>query len=300
MPNRIIKESICTSEDIAKLTWFEESVFCHLMVTVDDYGRYDGRISILKARMFPLRSDVTLKTLENAINRLSTLGMVTLYKNDDKPYLQLTNWHKHQQIRNKKSKFPAPTEETIYLPQASQESAPEITIDNTCNQLKSNADNCPRNPNPNPNPIKSSSSAHANAREYIKVLFASEFESGSTYNEVSSIIDLLKATVGEREFCDDDRYLLDIAFSAANKAGKRNVAYIEGVFKNFAKRNIKSKADHIRYEEQRAQAAKAKGSSKAKKSKASMECERSYDLDEFNRRSAEDPLIYHGNGDDEK
>ncbi len=299
MPNRIIKESICTSDDIAGLTWFEEVVFYRLMVTCDDYGRYDGRISILKSRMFPLNPNVTEKSLENAINKLSTCGLVMLYKYDSKPYLQLTAWQKHQQIRNKKSKYPAPTEDTIYLPQTPQESAPETPIENTCNQLISNADNCPRNPNPNPNPIKSSSSVHADAREYIKGLFASEFESGSTYNEVSSIIDLLKAAVGEHEFCDDDRYLLDVAFSAANKAGKRNVAYIEGVFNNFKKRNIKTQEDHIRYEDQRAQAAKAKSGSKAKKSKVSMECERSYDLDEFNRRSAEEPLIYKSTGGDE-
>lgn len=299
MPNRIIKESICTSDDIAKLTWFEEVVFYRLMVTCDDYGRYDGRISILKSRMFPLNPNVTEKSLENAINKLSTCGLVMLYKYDSKPYLQLTAWQKHQQIRNKKSKYPAPTEDTIYLPQTAQESAPEKPIDNTCNQLIAIADNCLRNPNPNPNPIKSSSSAHADAREYIKELFSSHFESGFTYNEVSSIIDLLKATVGEREFCNDDCYLLDVAFSAANKAGKRNVAYIEGVFNNFKKRNIKTKEDHIHYEEQRAKAAKEKSGSKGKKSKVSEGYAPSYDIDEFNRRSEEEPLIYHGNGDDE-
>lgn len=286
MPNRIIKESICTSDDIAKLTWFEEVVFYRLMVTCDDFGRYDGRISILKSRMFPLNPSVTEKSLENAVNKLSTCGLVMLYINDGKPYLQLTAWHKHQQIRNKKSKFPAPTEDTIYIP--------EKSFDSICNQLISNGSNCPRNPNPNPNP----KSRGDGAREYIKELFAKYFEAEPTDYEIGSIIEMLVSMIGEHEFCTDDRFLLDIAFKAANQNGKRNVAYIKGIFNNFAKRNIKTEADYVRYEEQRALATKAK-SSKGKKLKAPEGYEASYDLDEFNRRSTEEPLIYKSSGGDE-
>ena len=45
MPNRIIKESICRSEEIDSLSWFEEVLFYRLIVTCDDFGRYDGRAS---------------------------------------------------------------------------------------------------------------------------------------------------------------------------------------------------------------------------------------------------------------
>lgn len=40
VPNRIIKESICTSEDIAGLSMGAEILFYHLMVKVDDFGVY--------------------------------------------------------------------------------------------------------------------------------------------------------------------------------------------------------------------------------------------------------------------
>ena len=43
MPNRIIKESICTSENIDQLSPFCETVFYRLIVNVDDYGRIDAR-----------------------------------------------------------------------------------------------------------------------------------------------------------------------------------------------------------------------------------------------------------------
>ena len=37
MPNRILKESICRSDTIDHLTWFEEVLFYRLIVSCDDY-----------------------------------------------------------------------------------------------------------------------------------------------------------------------------------------------------------------------------------------------------------------------
>lgn len=146
MPNRIIKESICTSDTIEKLSWFEEVFFYRLMVNVDDYGRFDARPAILKARMFPLKASVTEKTVEQALNKLMTVGLASTYKVEDKPILQLSTWGRHQQIRNTRSKYPGP------------ECADLISIDINCNQSQSTDINCTRNPiqsnpNPNPNPI---------------------------------------------------------------------------------------------------------------------------------------------------
>ena len=63
MPNRIIKESICYSEDINALSAFEETVFYRLIVNCDDYGRLDGRMAFLRSRLFPLK-DIRAEQLE--------------------------------------------------------------------------------------------------------------------------------------------------------------------------------------------------------------------------------------------
>lgn len=137
MPNRIIKESICTSDTIDQLSWFEEVLFYRLIVNCDDYGRFDGRIPIIKNRLFPLKEKVTAKSVADAINKLSTVGLVMPYECDGKPILQLVTWDKHQQIRAKKSKYPAP--------------------DEYCNQMISNDIKCPRNPiQSESNPISNS------------------------------------------------------------------------------------------------------------------------------------------------
>lgn len=105
MPNRIIKESICRSEEIDSLSWFEEVLFYRLIVTCDDYGRYDGRVKIIKGNCFPLK-DITEKDIDKALGKLSAVGLIKVYETQGRPYLQLVTWANHQRVRNMKSKYP--------------------------------------------------------------------------------------------------------------------------------------------------------------------------------------------------
>ena len=133
MPNRIIKESICTSDSIASLSDFQESFFYRLIVNCDDYGRMDARPAILKARLYPLRERLTLKDIQSALRALADVGCVEVYLVDGKPYLRLPSWEVHQQIRAKKSKYPAPDSDLQ-------------SQDSVCNQLISDDCKCHRNP----------------------------------------------------------------------------------------------------------------------------------------------------------
>jgi hypothetical protein len=105
MPNRILKESICTSETIDKLTNFQEIFFYRLIVCCDDYGRLDARPKMLAAKLFPLK-DMRLKQIEDALRALSSVELVTLYQVDGKPFLQMNTWDKHQRLRLSKHKYP--------------------------------------------------------------------------------------------------------------------------------------------------------------------------------------------------
>ena len=139
MPNRIIKESICTSESINTLTWFEEVFWYRLIVTVDDYGRMDARPAILKARLFPLKDRVTLKDVSSALSKLAGIGCVSLYEYDGKPYLYLPAWLVHQTPRAKESKYPAPD---CYL-QASENKCKQMQAsENKCKQMQASENKC--------------------------------------------------------------------------------------------------------------------------------------------------------------
>ena len=109
MPNRIIKESICTSETIDSLSPFQEIFFYRLLVNCDDYGCMDARVKVLAARLFPLR-DVKEKEIENAVEKLAEVGLIGLYEVDGRRFMKVLKWADHQRVRVSKHKFPEPDE----------------------------------------------------------------------------------------------------------------------------------------------------------------------------------------------
>ena len=109
MPNRIIKESICASEDLNALSPGAEILFYRLIVKVDDFGTFYGNAQLVKNACFPLKTDRELKEtqVEKWLVELSAAGLIIIYTAaDGRTYLQMTGWMKHQQCRAKKPKFP--------------------------------------------------------------------------------------------------------------------------------------------------------------------------------------------------
>ena len=107
MPNRILKDSICTSPNIDALSLEAETFFYRLLVQCDDYGRMDARPAILRARCYPLRLDaVTDARIGAWLAELASADLVVLYSVDGRPYLQMRTWERHQQVRAKSSKYP--------------------------------------------------------------------------------------------------------------------------------------------------------------------------------------------------
>lgn len=107
MPNRIIKESLLVSADYARLTLFERDLFIRLIVAADDYGRYDARPAIIRGRLMPLE-EVTAEVIGQGLRALEAKGLIQLYEHEGCAYLRLTGWERHQNIRAKKSRYPAP------------------------------------------------------------------------------------------------------------------------------------------------------------------------------------------------
>lgn len=138
MPNRILKESICTSDSIDSLTWFEECLFYRMIVNCDDFGRFDGRVAVIKNRLFPLKENLTMKTVSDAINNLARAGLVMPYECDGKPFLYLPSWNEHQNVRAKRSKYPEPDNVNTY--------------DCKCMHMNANVTDIQSNPNPIRNP----------------------------------------------------------------------------------------------------------------------------------------------------
>lgn len=124
MPNRILKETICTSDNLDRLSAFQETVFYRLLVNCDDFGRFDARPKLLASKLFPLK-DIRSHQIESALRALTSAELVILYEVGGKPFLQMKTWDRHQQIRTKKSRYPGPEDENSVL----------ISSDINCNQM---------------------------------------------------------------------------------------------------------------------------------------------------------------------
>lgn len=167
MPNRVLSESVKRSEQIDQLSWFDEVVFYRALLTADDYGCLDGRPKLLKSDLFPTRDDVTRKSIEESLAKLTSTDLLRAYEVSGKPYMLFPTWEKHQRIRRKKQKYPWPCgRENDVCPYGAAEcrktavSCCQSAAD--CGQVadkcRTNAVNCPpeseseSNPNPTSNP----------------------------------------------------------------------------------------------------------------------------------------------------
>ncbi len=139
MPNRILKESICTSEKISGLTDFEFRLWAGLITQADDAGRGDARPAIIKGRVFPLRERISAKDIDASLHALAAKGCVSLYTVGGKPYFWFPSWAEHQRIRNCVPKYPGP-ENSDNLPQLAADcgSSPQLAADCRLNPIQSN------------------------------------------------------------------------------------------------------------------------------------------------------------------
>lgn len=214
MPNRIIKESIRTSKSVNALSDFDFRMWTYLITYVDDYGRGPADAELLKGLCFPRRKGVTEAQIARAISDLAMSGMVILYEVDGEPFLAFPNWEKHQQVRTKQSKYPAPDDGIV-------------TSDNKCNQMISNDIKCYANP------IQSESNTNTNPKKDIP---------GGISKETPRRF--LPPTVVEvDDYCREMRIHIDaerfVDFYTANgwKAGKNPMRDWKAAVRNWARRD---------------------------------------------------------------
>lgn len=107
MPDRIVRAEILTSEAVSLLSWPAEVFYRRLFSVVDDYGRYDGRSSILRAHLYPLKLDkVSEPDVGKWLTECVNAALVRLYQVAGRPYLEVLKFG--QRVRADKSKWPDP------------------------------------------------------------------------------------------------------------------------------------------------------------------------------------------------
>lgn len=191
MPNRLLRESITTSETVNELSAEEEVFFYRLIVVCDDYGYMDARPAILKARCFPLR-EVSHKSIIKWLATLSRLDFITLYEHDGRPYLAVKKWEDHQRIRNQHAKYPAPTDDNSRSIDSKSQPVAVACVPES-NPIQSESESSVSG-KPDAHPAPPVPSPKTQAREILEFLNA---KTGKAYQPVDANLDLVVARLRE-------------------------------------------------------------------------------------------------------
>lgn len=111
MPQRFLRPAIRTSARWNTVSHAAARLYISLLTQVDDYGRYDGRTSVLWADAFAVWNDmnpdlqVTPQETAGFCGELAEANLVDFYESDGKRYVQLTQW---QERARGNSKWPDP------------------------------------------------------------------------------------------------------------------------------------------------------------------------------------------------
>lgn len=207
MPNRIIKESIRTSDSINELSWFEECLFYRLIVSCDDYGRFDGRTAIIKGSCFPLKDGVTANNIEKALSKLVTAGLVKRYVVDGKPYLSLPTWERHQSVRAKKSKYPSPDDgEMIPSENICKQMHADVPVIQSNTESESEYDN------------KCAESVNRSAYPYKEIIDYLNSKAGTAFRSTSNDTQKhIRARIDEGYTLEDFKRVIDVKVSQWGK-----------------------------------------------------------------------------------
>lgn len=108
MPSRMLKESICTSRNLDRLSDVAEAFFYRLVVQCDDHGRCTADPELLLAKVYPRRLHLGPHPVAERLDELVQEDIVVIYDVEGEPFLEMVTWTEHQRIRNKHSKYPGP------------------------------------------------------------------------------------------------------------------------------------------------------------------------------------------------
>lgn len=108
MPNRILREAMLDSENLSKAGELAEVLFVRMLLIVDDFGRFDGRLSVICRRCWPLGepSDPSEVAVLERMSKLIENKLIIPYEVDGKPFIYIPKFK--QRTRAEKSKFPEP------------------------------------------------------------------------------------------------------------------------------------------------------------------------------------------------
>lgn len=136
MPQRFLRPGITNSERWNSIPWDCQSLYVRILTLVDDFGRADGRPSVIWGQCFPVWNEknpdsaIDLQRTAQMLQRLAAVNLIELYEVGGKKALQVTQWQERVRdgAKEKWPKNPNPQESaaarSVSLPPSSPPSPP--------------------------------------------------------------------------------------------------------------------------------------------------------------------------------
>jgi hypothetical protein len=142
MPNRIVRDSILTSESVCSLGWPEEVFYRRLMSIVDDYGRCEANPQLLRSRCYPLQTDaVRVADITRWMAACHDAGLILVYAVQGKQYLEVSKFGQQQRSA---SKCPPPPTSDSNCYQSTADAHLDVSVVGVVSVVEGVVDKVPR------------------------------------------------------------------------------------------------------------------------------------------------------------
>lgn len=175
MPQRFLKPGLTTSEKWNQIQFDAQSLYIRLITVVDDYGRFDGRASVIHGSCFSVWNDQNPSLQMDVVKvtalcqQLADVGLIRFYTilANGKRFLEVTNWTERARTP---SKWPNPEECQQNVVKVPAPCAPPSTSTST-------------SPSPSPSPLSN----------------MGEVALGENGERTVALMERCKAVLGEQE-----------------------------------------------------------------------------------------------------
>ncbi|MGN6347073.1 MAG: conserved phage C-terminal domain-containing protein [Candidatus Nitrosocosmicus sp.] len=108
---RMVRNQISVSPQVNDLSLKGALLFTWLIPHADDFGRLYANPRRIKAKVVPMRDDITSQDIEECLNEMMEKGLINIYENNEEKFLELTGFDRHQDGLQKRSPsaIPAPS-----------------------------------------------------------------------------------------------------------------------------------------------------------------------------------------------
>lgn len=110
---RMLNRKISEDGRVGQMSVKAVLIFTWLIPHCDTEGRFSAEPIRIKGHILPFVDDITIEDINNALQEMENIGLITTWEHENRHWLQMTGFHKNQRIdknREADSHIPQPSD----------------------------------------------------------------------------------------------------------------------------------------------------------------------------------------------